>query len=131
MASVIDNMGLLAPMLTAPRAIGLVAVAWSPWHRQSRAVLDSLESAQQQWSPGRPVDFYILWPEKDAELNRWYENLCREKYPRFELHGHGYAPLWWLVRGHVIDCLIKPYQTRLETLQQRSVKAFQTSEIRD
>ncbi|MFL5244031.1 MAG: hypothetical protein ACJ8FY_18160 [Gemmataceae bacterium] len=127
MAYVIDNMGLLAPMLNAPRSIAVVAVAWSPWHYQSRALLQVLESSQEQWSAGRPVDFYALWPEKDAELNRWYGDLIREQYPRFELHGHGYAPFWWLIKGQVVDCLTKPYETKLAWLQDRSARAFRAT----
>jgi hypothetical protein len=129
MANVIDNMELLSRVLAAPRAIALVAVAWSPWHRRSLPILERLESSQGQWSPNYPVSFFVLWPEKDGELNRWYDELCRQEYPRFELHGHGYAPLWWLIDGRVVDCLMKPYEANLRALQMRSAKAFQSGLI--
>jgi hypothetical protein len=103
----------------------MIAVAWSPWHQRSRPVLVTLESSQSQWSPGRPVSFFELWPEKDANLNQWYQDLTHQKWPRFELHGHGYAPFWWLRHGEVIDCLSKPYQAGLPGLQKRSTVAFQ------
>ena len=49
---------------------------------------------------------------------------CEHQYPQLELHGHGYAPLWWLVQGRIVDCLTKPYETELPALIARSVKAF-------
>lgn len=124
MSDVIDNMDGLPALLAARRAVAVIAVAWSPWHRESRAVLGRLETTRSEWSPGRPVGFFILWPESDAELNRWYEAMCQHYLPHFELHGHGYAPLWWLKRGEVVDCLSKPYETELAALQDRSAAAL-------
>jgi hypothetical protein len=126
MVSVIDNMPSLQQMLSADRAITLVAVPWSPWYRFSRPILDALEVSEAQWSPKCPVKFFVLWPEKDDELNQWYEQLCQQERPRFELHGHGYAPLWWLARGQVVDCLAKPYEVDAAMLQKRSARAFQS-----
>jgi hypothetical protein len=125
MSALIDTILALPAMLGAPRGIVLVAVAWSPWHQRSRPLLAALESSQADWSPGRPVHFFELWPEKDSDLYQWYEALARRSVPRFELHGHGYAPFWWLRQGDVIDCLSKPYQADLAVLQQRSANAFQ------
>ena len=127
MVNVIDNIELLPPLLAAPRAIALVAVPWSPWHAWSRRVLDALESSRALWLPGGQVQFFVLWPERDEKLNPWYEELCQAHYPRFELHGHGYAPLWWLAEGQIMDCLTKPYEMSLEDLQQRSRRAFENN----
>lgn len=126
MATVIDSLGLLPAMHAAPRAIALVAVAWSPWHRRSRLVLDALEASRAEWSPNSPVGFFVLWPEEEDELRRWYEELCRQHAPRFELHGHGYGPLWWLVEGQVVDCMSRPYEAGRPALQERSARAFRT-----
>jgi hypothetical protein len=127
MTALIDNIRTIPTMLGAPRAIVLVAVAWSPWHQRSRPLLVALESSQEEWSPGRPVDFFELWPERDAELNHWYEELIHHSWPRFELHGHGYAPFWWLRQGEVIDCLTNPYEAGLAVLQERSAHVFQST----
>jgi hypothetical protein len=124
MATVINKMEQLSAMLAAPRAISLLAVAWSPWHRLSLPKLEALESTREQWSPQASVDFFALWPENDRELNRWYDELCRQQSTQFELHGHGYAPLWWLTNGIIVDCLAKPYQESLAALQTRSAAAF-------
>lgn len=112
-------------MLSASHTIALVSVPWSPWPRKSREVLAALESTRGQWSPDSPAEFFDLWPERDDELNRWYEALCVSSSPRFELHGHGYGPLWWLAEGKVLGCLTKPYDHTLEDLQQRSAALFQ------
>ena len=102
------------------RAIAVVSVPWSPWPRKSRVVLAALEDSRDVWLPGLAVEFFDLWPEREDELNRWYEGMCQSHAPRFELHGHGYGPLWWLAGGAVLDCLTKPYEQPLESLQQRS-----------
>ena len=107
-------------MLAAPRAIALISVPWSPWPRKSRDVLAALESSRQLWSPGASVMFFDLWPEREDELNRWYEGLCQSHAPRLELHGHGYGPLWWLAGGVVLECLTRPYEQPLASLQRRS-----------
>lgn len=120
MAALIQNMPQLSSMLSARRAICLVSVPWSHWPRQSRPILAALESTQKQWSPDFLVLFFELCPEGNDELNRWYEALCINSSPRFELHGHGYGPLWWLTHGDVLDCLTRPYDYALEELQQRS-----------
>ena len=46
--------------------------------------------------------------------------VCERHAPRFELHGHGYGPLWWQFAGVVVECLTKPYEQPLISLQQRS-----------
>jgi hypothetical protein len=121
----IDSIQSLSSMLMAPRSIGMIAVAWSPWHRRSRPLLAALEASQPDWSVSHPIDFFELWPEKDANLSQWYEELVNRSWPRFELHGHGYAPFWWLRQGEVVDCLSKPYDVELTALQERSKKVFQ------
>jgi hypothetical protein len=124
MPALIDTIRALPTMLAASRGIVLVAVAWSPGYLRSRPLLSALESSQAQWSPAHPVNFFELWPEKDAQLNEWYEALIH-KLPRFELHGHGYGPFWWLRQGEVIDCLSKPYEAGLAILEKRSANVFQ------
>ncbi len=111
-------------LLAAPRAVGMVAVAWSPAHHRTRPVLEALAARQGVWLPGWPVTFFELWPEEDAALNPWYEAFCREIHPRFRLHGDGWAPLWWLVEGEVVDCLPKPWEAELVALEERSAAAF-------
>jgi hypothetical protein len=115
----------VSQMLSASRAIVLVSVAWSPWPRKSREVLVALEFSRGQWAPNATVEFFDIWPERDDELNHWYEGLCVNSAPPFELHGHGYGPLWWLAKGKVLECLSKPYEYPLETLQQRAAALFQ------
>jgi hypothetical protein len=124
MVSVIENTRDLAPMLAAPRAMAVVAVDWSPWHRRSVPVLEALEASQAEWSPNHAIRFFLLWPEHDEALNRWYEEKLAE-YPQLELHGHGYAPLWWLRDGAIVDCLTRPYELPLAELQMRSTTALQ------
>src|SRR5437899_3241305 len=119
MPNEVTNIKHLAAILTAPRAIALVSVAWSPWPSISRNILTDLESSRRVWLPSCLVEFFELWPERDESLNSWYEDMCKTYAMIFELHGHGYGPLWWLVSGEVIDCLTKPYEYSLETLQQR------------
>src|SRR5262245_52511971 len=131
MVTVIDNMELLPPVLAADRAVVMVAVPWSPAHRRSLPVLEALESSQEQWSPGRPVGFFTLWPEKDAALHRWYEEICQLYHPRLALHGHGWAPFWWVGRGQVLDWQAKPYEAALESLQEKSMRAFRGSASQD
>jgi hypothetical protein len=126
MARVIENMTDLTSMLSSSCAIAIVSVPWSPWHSKSREVLAALESTCRQWSPNASVKFFDLWPERDEELNRWYTALCTNLSPRLELHGHGYGPLWWLAEGEVLECLIKPYEYSLETIQQRSAELFKS-----
>jgi hypothetical protein len=70
------------------------------------------------------VEFFDLWLEQNEELKRWYDAQCASARPMFELHGHGYGPLWWLVNGNVLDCLTKPYEYSLTELQQRSSMIF-------
>jgi len=125
MAHVVESMLQVSPMLAASRAIVLVSVLWSPWPQKSRDVLAALESSCPQWSPQASVEFFDLWPEREDELNRWYESLCLHSSPRFELHGNGYGPLWWMVEGHVFECLTKPYEYPLKSLKQRSMAIFQ------
>jgi hypothetical protein len=74
--------------------------------------------------PDSPVEFFDLWPERDDELNGWYDKQCLDLAPWFELHGHGYGPLWFLARGQVLDCLNKPYEYRLADLQRRAADIF-------
>jgi hypothetical protein len=125
MAEVVDSIGLLPSLLAAPRAVVLVAVEWSPWHRQSVPVLHALEASQGEWLPDCTVSFFVLWPERDEPLNRWYEDRCQEERPRFDLSGGGYAPFWWLVAGRIVDCLSKPYGIAFTALQERSAKTFE------
>lgn len=127
MAHVVQTMAQMHPMLSASRAIVLVSVPWSPWPRKSRDMLAALESTLGHWSRGPAVGFFDLWPECDGELNRWYEVLCANSSPQFELHGHGYGPLWWLAEGEVLDCLSRPYEYTLESLQQRSAGLFEAT----
>jgi hypothetical protein len=110
--------------LNAARAIVLVSVPWSPWPGKSREVLAALEATRGHWSPDASVEFFDLWPERNEELNRWYDKLCADLSPQFELHGHGYGPLWWLAEGDVLECLTKPYEHALETLRRRSAEIF-------
>jgi len=49
--------------------------------------------------------------------------MCRD-HAAFELHGHGYGPLWWLADGVILDCLTKPYEPRLRSLKERSAVLF-------
>jgi hypothetical protein len=70
MATVVDNVRDVPRLLSAPRAIAMVAVGWSPYHRLSQPVLDALESSHDEWFPDSAIDFFVLWPEKDDELNR-------------------------------------------------------------
>src|SRR6476660_4483305 len=118
MAKVIESVAQLPPMLTASRTITLISVAWSPWPRKSRELLAALEATQDQWSPQHPIHFFDLWPERESTLNEWYDSQCKEGSPRFELHGHGYGPLWCLTNGKVTACLAKAYELRLEEVQQ-------------
>jgi hypothetical protein len=127
MAQTIKQMGQLATMLLAPRAITVVSVAWSPFPRKSRDALAALESTQEFWSPKSPIEFFDLWPEEDETLNSWYDGECRAAYPKFELHGHGYGPIWWLANGKVLDCLTGPYNFPLGELQERSKAIFGTA----
>ena len=124
MAHVIDSMRQLSQMLSASRAIVLISVPWSLWPRKSREVLAAVESTREQWSPDASVEFFDMWLERDDELNRWYEVQCVNSSPRFELHGHGYGPLWWMAEGEVLDCLTKPYGYPLRELQLRSAGSF-------
>jgi len=123
-AIALERFDQVSALLAAPRAIVLVTVAWSPWPSRSRHVLGALEETQDRWLPDAPVTFFDLWPEREAELDRWYEGLCATYAPRFELHGHGYGPLWWLAAGAIVDCLTKPYLYPLAELQERSRSAF-------
>ncbi|MBI1833103.1 MAG: hypothetical protein HY040_08785 [Planctomycetes bacterium] len=124
MAHLVEKMRQVYSMLSAARAIVLVSVPWSPWPRKSRDVLAALESTQEQWFTDASVEFFDLWPERDDELKRWYESLFANSAPRFQLHGHGYGPLWWLSEGKVLECLTEPYVFSLEALQQRSAAFF-------
>jgi hypothetical protein len=128
MMHVVDNMRQASAMLSASHAIAVVSVPWSPWPRKSRQVLAALGSTRGHWSPDSFVEFFDLWPERDGELNRWYDALCASASPWFELHGHGYGPLWWLASGKVLECITKPYEYSLEELQQRSAAVFRGSE---
>jgi hypothetical protein len=125
MAHVIEKIRQVSQIQWAGRAIVLVSVPWSPWPSKSREVLAALESTQMQWSRGASARFFDLWPERDGELNHWYETLCIHGSPLFTLHGHGYGPLWWLAEGRILDCLPKPYEYSLESLQQRSAALFE------
>src|SRR5215813_9873275 len=102
MVVAVEGAAQLPALLAAPRAIVLVSVPWSPWPRKSRDALAALEASREQWSPNAPVAFFALWPEGEDALNRWYEGLCEQYSPRFELHGHGYGPLWWVAGGAVL-----------------------------
>lgn len=124
MVHIVENVGQLSAMLTAARAIVIVSVPWSPWPKKSRVALATLEATHGQCSPDASIAFFDLWPERDEKLNRWYESLCVNSSPRFELHGHGYGPLWWLAEGKVLECITKPYDYPLEILQQRSKEVF-------
>ncbi len=127
MATTIERLQQVPVMLAAPRAVTLVSVPWSPWPRKSREVLAELERTRGLWSPGTEVEFFDLWPERDGELNAWYDRTCRDYSPGFELHGHGYGPLWWLSRGVVIGCLTEPYEERLPDLQKYSADLLNTA----
>lgn len=74
------------------------------------------------------MEFFDLWPERDGELNHWYDALCLSASPRFVLHGHGYGPLWWLSQGEVLECITKPYEHPLEELKKRFALAFRMDE---
>src|ERR1700730_19441219 len=121
----VASLDLLASMLVAPRAIVLVSVPWSPWPPKSWNILAALETTRNVWFPNASVEFFELFPEKEEKLNEWYQFKCKRQAPLRELHGHGYGPLWWLAEGEVIDCLAKPYEHSLESLQQRSMTLFQ------
>jgi hypothetical protein len=73
MPQVVENVEQVYPMLSAFRAVVLVSVPWSPWPRKSRDVLTALEASIEQWSAHASVAFFDVWPERDGELNRWYE----------------------------------------------------------
>src|SRR5262249_36958422 len=77
MSVVVERVQQVPPMLAAPRAVALVSVPWSPWPRKSRDVLAALEDSREQWSPDAPVEFFDLWPEREDELYRWYEDMCQ------------------------------------------------------
>jgi hypothetical protein len=121
MPTVVDRIEQVARMFTAPRAITLVSVPWFPWPRRSRQVLEALERGCDTWF-GNSIAFFDLWPEQEEELHRWYDELCARSHPRFELHGHGYGPFWWIVHGEIADCLTKPYEQSVEALQQRYIQ---------
>jgi hypothetical protein len=125
LARVVDSLQELQPLLAAPRAIVLVAVAWSPWPAKSRVTLGALEESQRRWSPNASVEFFELWPENEPALRQWYEDVCRSHAERFELHGHGYGPLWWLANGTVLNCIKKPYERSLDSLESASIAAFE------
>jgi hypothetical protein len=126
MAHVIERVQQVPALLTAPRAVALVSVPWSPWPQKSRDVLAVLERSRELWLPDTPVEFFDLWPERDDKLNRWYEGICQSHALRFELHGHGYGPLWWLAGGVVLGCQTKPYELPLESLQERAAAYLRT-----
>ena len=119
MPIVVERMDQVAQMLSAPRALTLVSVPWSPWPRQSRRIFDELEKCRESWLPGVPVSFFELQPESDEDLQGWYDKFCEVHFPQFELHGHGYGPFWWLSNGEVLDCLAKPCDHTRYALQQR------------
>ena len=125
MPHVVESMQQLGPMIAAPRAVVLVSVPWSPWPNKARPSLATLALTRRRWSPVWQVEFFDLRPESDEELNRWYESVLREYWPRFELSAGGYGPFWWVTRGRVIDYLTKPYNLSLEELERRSAAAFQ------
>ncbi|HTI52055.1 MAG TPA: hypothetical protein VL475_13920 [Planctomycetaceae bacterium] len=85
-------------------------------------MLNQLERSRDNWLPGAPVAFFDLWPEREEALHAWYDELCELRFPKFELHGHGYGPFWWLTNGQIVDCLTKPCEHTLEALQQRYVE---------
>jgi hypothetical protein len=116
MVLVVERMEQTTRLLAAPRAIALVSVPWSPWPQKSRKVLAVLEESRELWLPAVAVEFFDLWPERDAGLNSWYDRLC-ESHSQFELHGHGYGPLWWLAGGKMLACRSKPYESPIEDLR--------------
>jgi hypothetical protein len=124
MSIVINSLGQIPRLMAAPRSIALLFVEWSPGPYRSRVVLNNLEASRNEWSPKHAIEFFEIVPEAQDELNRWYEELCRLYSPRFELHGHGWGPLWWVANGEVLDCLTKPYELPLETSIQRSVNVL-------
>jgi hypothetical protein len=124
MATVVERYGQVSLMLAEPLAVTLVSVPWSPWPKRARDVLAALEASRDEWWPESPVAFFDLWPERDAALLQWYKDLCAEHSPQFELHGHGYGPLWWLTSGVIADCLKRPYELPLIQVQGRSRAAF-------
>lgn len=124
MVNVIEHLEQTAAMMSAPRAIVLVSVPWSPWPQKSRRTLAALEATRTLWSPNAAVEFFDLWPERNEELNRWYDELCASASPRFALHGDGYGPFWWMVEGKVLKCLTRPYEIPPQSLQQRSAEIF-------
>ena len=123
MLNQIERLDELPPLLAADRAIALVHVPWSPGPRRSQLVLNELDATQQRWSR-EPIGFFVLHPESEQRLNDWYMDLCRLYEPRFLLHGNGWGPFWWLVRGTIIDCVEKPYEFRIAELVERTVGNF-------
>ena len=122
--TVVEGLRDLPGLLAAPRAVAVVSVPWSPWPRRSREALAALERTRGDWSPSAEVAFFDLRPEAGAGLGRWYEAWVAQHAARFELHGHGYGPLWWLAGGAVLGCLAKPYDRPPADLERRSAALF-------
>lgn len=102
------------------RAIVLVYVDWSMTPRLSLDKLNALKATSLEWCPNDPVAFYVIRPEDDNQLNAWYESLF-DKYPQFQLHGHGWGPFWWVNDGKIVDCVHKPWNISDDDLRARSV----------
>jgi hypothetical protein len=124
MATIIDHGDQVSLLTTTPRAIAMVSVEWSPWHRKSRHVLAALEDTREHWTV-RSVSFFELWPEREQGIRGWYNQLCQSYAPEFELHGHVFGPLWWLVDGDIVGCQLKPYELGLRVLQARSASLLE------
>jgi hypothetical protein len=125
MAHVIQCLSQVSQMTSAVRAITVVSVPWSVTPRKSRELMANLEATRASWSPHVDIEFFDIWPEREDELNRWYEEQCQLAWPMFELHGHGHGPLWWHTNGRVLGCLTKPYELPLEEIQRKSTAFFQ------
>jgi hypothetical protein len=124
MVVIIERIEQLSAIHSADRAIVLVSVDWSPWPKESRNTMTALEESRDEWSPDSAVEFFDFWPDRDIELERWYDETCRRYAPQFELHGHGYGPFWWMRNGKILDCLTMPYKPPISQLQQRSRAVF-------
>ena len=110
MVHLIETVDQIPALVNASRAIALLSVPWSVWPRKSKKVLELLEKTQTTWASDLRIEYFDIWPEKNEELNRWYEGLCEEYADQFELHGHGYGPLWWVRDGVILRSMTKPYE---------------------
>ena len=96
---------------------------WSPAPQLSLEKLANLQANAPSWCQAGSVDFYMLRPEDDQQLNAWYKSLFNE-YPQFALHGHGWGPFWWVKDGKIVDCESHPYAMTDVELRERSIRAL-------